>query len=467
MKKILSLVLLSGLALLNSCTEKYEFENVYYPDGSIVNYKMDDDMTLDGRNLENNYSGLSKFEFYEPENDVTMSTYVYYGENGWYFYSYVNDTSVMYSSNKQLYQNDGIEMHICVNPSETLEIKNLKRTNKVLDSMLQIRISVGGDVQTWVGNNLNTYEWTMYYMPCEVGIYVDGQINKQDQAKGYGVEIFVPYSAFGLTESPDEISIMPAFNNCISNLDTSRKWFTRKGMAHNYPSSWVRCNENDGFVLDGKDCKPLKEIKALESDYSDQKAEEIYEVDKNNQNPVLRGYFKSYYDESGVYVLAVVYDKNINQYNDSVWNNDGIEIMIDTAYNPATDICSKDGVFRLGFDIDNGVETDIFKLGYGNSIPYYYQTYSLVNVEELSEPIGEYRYKCIYEIFIPFESMKITNDMDYLFVNFAIKTPYETTYILDRKDGSGKMEGQDWLWIDKHYPQNTLEYFKITEEGLK
>ena len=50
MKKILSLVLLSSLALLNSCAEKYEFENEYYPDGSIINYKMDNDMTLDGKN---------------------------------------------------------------------------------------------------------------------------------------------------------------------------------------------------------------------------------------------------------------------------------------------------------------------------------------------------------------------------------------------------------------------------------
>ena len=55
---------------------------------------------------------------------------------------------------------------------------------------------------------------------------------------------------------------------------------------------------------------------------------------------------------------------------------------------------------------------------------------------------------------------------DYIVVDEKIDLD-DVKKLLDRKDGSGKMEGQDWLWIDKHYPQNTLEYFKITEEGLK
>ena len=106
MKKLLSLVLI--LVVLCSCGGSYSFENIYYPDGSIVDYVMDDDMVLDGKNLEGHYKGLSSFDIYDPENDVTMSTYIYYGENGWYFYSYVNDKSIMYSENKQLYQNDGL-----------------------------------------------------------------------------------------------------------------------------------------------------------------------------------------------------------------------------------------------------------------------------------------------------------------------------------------------------------------------
>ena len=465
MKKLLSLVLI--LVVLCSCGGSYSFENIYYPDGSIIDYVMDDDMVLDGKNLEGHYKGLSSFDIYDPENDVTMSTYIYYGENGWYFYSYVNDKSVMYSENKQLYQNDGIELHLCVNPNDTINIENLKKSNKILDTMVQIRISVGGDLQTWVGNYLaNSYEWTMYYIPCKTEIFVDGVMNKNDAANGYGVETYVPYSAFGLETSPEEISIMPAFNNCVSNLDTSIKWFTRKGMAHNYPSSWARYNENDGFIYDGKDVLPLKEIKALESDYDGQVSKEIYEVDENNQNPVLRGYFKSYFDESGIYLLAVVYDKFINRYNDSVWNNDGVEFMIDTNHNPGNDTCLKDGVYRFGFDVDNGVETDFYMNGFGYPVPYYYETHSMVNVSYLDNPIGEYKYKYVYELFVSYDSLRVSNDFDYLYVNFAIKTPYETTYILDRKDGSGRMEGQDWLWIDKHYPQNTLEFFKITEEGL-
>ena len=467
MKKNLALILLSILTL-TSCS-KYTFENVSYDKGGIKNYSLDEDMTLDGKDDEDVYKDLEVFEIYEPEFQLTLKTKVYEGKNGWYFYQHVNDTSVMYSKNKQLYQNDGVELHINVNPDECLDLDYLKRGNKVTESMLQIRISVGGQLQTWVGNNLSgSYEWTMYYKPCETEVYVDGEINKDNGANGYGVETFVPYSAFNLTSAPEKISIMPSFNNASSNLDTSRKWFTKKGMAHNFPTSWIKYSMDEGFIYDGKDVNV--DVTALKDDkkYTDQNKVELIEVDSNNQNEEVRGFFKSYYDDKGVYVYADVYDKVYSRNNDNIWTNDGIEVMIDTNYLSYSDSVVKDGMYRFGFDVDNGVESDIYVEGHNNPVPYFMNTNSKVTINKIDTITDyEYKYEYIFELFVPFESMKVNTDEDFMInVCFAYKTPFEKVYIKDRKDGFGNMEGQDWLWIDKHYPQNSHEYFTISPLGI-
>ena len=104
MKKNVALILLSILTL-TSCG-KYTFENSSYDKGGIINYSKDEDMVLDGLDNEDVYKNLEVFEIYEPEFQSTLSTKVYEGKNGWYFYQYVNDTTVMYSKNKQVYQNE-------------------------------------------------------------------------------------------------------------------------------------------------------------------------------------------------------------------------------------------------------------------------------------------------------------------------------------------------------------------------
>jgi hypothetical protein len=467
MKKNIALILLSILTL-TSCG-KYTFENSSYDKGGIINYSKDEDMVLDGLDNEDVYKDLEVFEIYEPEFQTTLSTKVYEGKNGWYFYQHVNDTTVMYSKNKQLYQNDGVELHINVNPDECLSLDYLKRGNKVTESMLQIRISVGEQLQTWVGNNLSgSYEWTMYYKPCEIKVNIDGELNKENGAKGYSVETFIPYKAFNLDAAPEKISIMPAFNNTSSNLDTTRKWFTRKGMAHNFPTSWIKYSMSEGFIYDGKNVDV--DISALKDDekYKDQNKVELIQVDANNKNEVTRGYFKSYYDDKGVYIYSNMYDKVYSRNNDNIWLNDGIEVMIDTNPLDYSDSVIKEGMYRFGFDVDNGVESDIYVSGHNNPIPYYMKTNSKVTINRIDEYTDYgYKYEYIFELFVPFESLHVDTKEDVIInVCFAYKSPYEKAYIKDRRDGFGNMEGQDWLWIDKHYPQNTKEYFRISPLGI-
>ena len=66
---------------------------------------------------------------------------------------------------------------------------------------------------------------------------------------------------------------------------------------------------------------------------------------------------------------------------------------------------------------------------------------------------------------IPYEILGLTEKPDALKFAFAVKTPNEKAYVFNRKDRNGNLEGQDWLWVDKHYPQNPSEYYVLTDEG--
>lgn len=463
------LLLPSLLLLLTGCNP-YSFETVSYEPGAIFNYEKDSDMVIDGIGDEINYQNLETFEIYEPENQVTLSVKTYFGEDGLYFYCYADDKNVFYNTEFDLFANDGIEMHVCFDPDSTTSLSNMNKDNPINESMIQIRSDVSGRFQTWVGNYLegNYYEWTQYYKPCEVKVHIDGRANRNDRANGYGVEIYLPYIGFGLTEAPKEVSIMPAFNNSNSNLDADRKWFTYKGMAHNEPSSWIRVNK-DGYVYDGKDCLPNL---AVTGDRNDPKfltldGVELYEVNEHNENEALRAIYKSFFDESGIYMQFTVFDKVLNNFNDSIWANDGVEFYIDTVHDGLTTIY-KDGLYRFGFDIDNGLQSDKAFDSFTNTKPYFinkiHQT-SITPINTYSD--YGYNYLYCYECFIPFESIGVTYAKSLkLYTAFAINSPNEKTYIKDRKDLNGNMESDSWLWVDKHYPRNANEYYEVNRNGL-
>lgn len=465
-----NIFLISSLCLLLTSCNPYNFNNVSYDKGAIWPYEKDTDMVIDGLDNDLNYNNLETFDIYEPEHGVTLKTKTYLGEKGIYLYCETDDKSIFFNKEYDLYANDGIEMHICVDPKSTLAVSNLQKDNQITESMLQIRTDVSGRLQTWVGNYLqgNNYEWTQYYKPVEIAVNIDGKMNKFNASNGYSIEFYVPYIGFGLTKAPEEISIMPAFNNTSSNLDSERKWFTYKGMAHNEPSSWIRVNK-DGYQYDGKDAKPLKEISGSRNDekYLTKSGVEIYEVDSSNANAELRGTFKSFFDESGLYMQYVVFDKTLNRYHDSIWANDGVEFYIDTVHD-GLDTIHKNGIYRFGFDIDNGLQSDKCFENFTDTKPYFINKYHKTSIIEINEfTMYGYKYLYTFECFIPFESLNINYTKSLkLYVAFAINSPNENTYILDRKNEYGEMEVDSWLWVDKHYPKNANEYFEINNKGM-
>ncbi len=465
--------LLLPLLLLTSCslTNTYDYENKEYDEGKLFEVEEDSNMVVDGKE-DSVYKNIEPITIYESEYDITFTTKTYFGTNGFYIYSHVeNDTTVFYNKyeNTDPYRNDGVEIHISIDTDEYFTYENLIKNNKITLNTLQIRTDVSNKCQTWVGNNQQTnnlYEWTQYFKPVISAVNVDGRINKKDGATGYSIELFVPYSNFNLTSAPSKISIMPAFNN--ANDDSYRKWFTLKGMSHNQPSSWLIINNNNEIEYPGKGYEiPSLELTAKEDDpkYNNQYAAILREVDDKNKNKVDRVSFKMFVGMDGIYTQFIIKDKEKSSYSDSIYENDGVEFYIDTIREVQPSVY-RTGIYRFLIDVDNGVQTDFAMDGLNNTYPVKIATATKISIEEIEEEtIYSYKYKYVFEMFVPFESINLKYSSS-LMVNssFAYKSPNEASY-MERID-SANLVREDLFCIDGRWCWDPGAYWWVSKKGL-
>ncbi len=424
----------------------------------------DDDMVVDGVRNETQYR--NPLSFTETDTGTTVTTYAYLGNQGIFVFMEVDDTGVYVSSEKEFYENDTVEVYIDPNPSYSLTAQALNR-NKVRSDCLHVRANCLGQYQTWYGRTLefdeSQYPWVLGYFQAEVAGTIDGTLNTQNGARGYTVEIYVPWTEFGLTEKPDEVGVLPAFNNVHNREDTSRTWFSVKGMSHTLPTSYARVDDS-GFAEVGYSTQPIKRLIADWQDeyYADATEYTISEVQQDNTDPIVRATIKVVLGDDAVYVLANVLDKVYINGNDNIWNNDGIELLFDSTASYIDNVY-REGIHRVAVDVDGGIETDICIVGYYDYVPYRRAAFSEVNVSQIPEEGYGYKYSYVYEIAIPYETLGLTGRPDYLTFAWAVESPNEVSYVLDRHSDSGEQEGQSWLWTDGHYPGNPSEYYLLVD----
>lgn len=445
--------------------------NVFTPSLGVLTQipsllQKDDNMVVDGVRNETQYQ--NPLSFTETNTSTTVTTYVHLGEQGIFCFIEVDDKSVYISSDKEFYENDTVELYIDPNPSYSLTLQALSQ-DKVRSDCLHVRANCLGEYQTWYGRTLefdeSSYPWVLGYFQTEVAGTIDGTLNTQNGANGYTVEIYIPWTQFGLSEKPNEVGVLPAFNNVHNREDTSRTWFSVKGMSHTLPTSYARVGDN-GFVDVGYSTQPTKQITADWQDeyYADATEYTISEVEEDNSNPVVRATVKAVLGEDAVYLLASVKDKVYTNGNDNIWANDGIELMFDSSASYIDNVF-REGIHRIAVDVDGGIETDISISGYSDYVPYRQAVFSNVIVDQIPVEGYGYRYSYTYEIAIPYSTLGLTSKPNFLTFAWAVQSPNEVSYILDRRNGLGEQEGQGWLWTNGHYPGNPSEYYDLNSSS--
>ena len=428
----------------------------------------DANVKIDSYDNDEVYKGQKVITFTETLSEITCTSKAFLGEKGIYLYAYVEDPNVYYSDERQIYENDSVEFYIDPRPEYSSSVEHLNSGKDVRTDCVQVRVSVMGDVQTWVGRQIggaDAYPWAPGYFDTVAKTRVDGKLNEQNGAKGYGVEVFIPYYEMMLDAKPEEIGVLVAFNNIDNREDTGRIWYSYKGMSHSKLSSYIPVRE-DGYQVPEYTSK--KELTADYNDvyYNGLNELKLYQVDANNENATERASFKFALGDDGIYLTALVKDKVYSYKYDNIFANDGIEVLVDTR-DGVSDTIFEDGVYRFSYDVAAGSQTDKCINGYDDYVSEFNPTLVKTKIEDYTDTSKfKYRYQYTYEVMIPYEVLGLSSRPDSLKVAFAVKTPNEEAYILDRRDGDGQMEGQDWLWVDKHYPQNPNEYYLLTNAGI-
>ena len=471
MRKIIISIFLLFILVLVGCKKQDGSTHLFeYKEPTLIkntSIEIDPNMTIDASDSEDVYKDMETISFVETSSGNTCTAKAFLGEKGIYLYAYVLDKNVYVSSEKEFFQNDSVEFYIDPNPDYSLSLEALNNELKVRTDCVQLRINALGEHQTWYGRTIGevgSYPWASGHFDALATAHVDGKINEKNGAKGYSVEAFIPYSEMKLDSKPEKIGVLVAFNNVNNREDTSRTWFSYKGMSHQKLTSYTPVT-SEGFQVPNYSSE--RELNAFYYDAFYQDANEIvmYQVDENNENPEERAKFKFVLGKDGVYLTALVKDRVYSYVSDGIFSNDGIEILIDTRDSIKYSIF-EEGVYRFSYDIAGGCQTDICMTGHNDYISVFNPTLLEIKVESIEEEsLYNYKYEYTYEAMIPYEVLGLEEAPEYLKFSFAVKTPNEKAYIQNRKDREGNLEGQDWLWVDKHYPQNPSEFFVLSEHG--
>lgn len=240
---------------------------------------LDEGMQVDGVFDESVYEGLEEQSFLNSiGNKFTMR--VYMGGKGVYFAIDVEDNAIYYNNDRAVYINTSVELHIA--PAGT---KILSR------DCVQLRIGIDPKtkyVEQWVGtrSDTDTYAWTRAYVPSMSAFKINGTINTSDN-EGYTVEVFMPYKSIGITEQPNEILVLPAFNHIATDSPsasmTDRINASPSGTQHEKPSTYWRYKaekSSDGQITVDGDLSDWTDAEVLASKktFKDGSSEKGYDL---------------------------------------------------------------------------------------------------------------------------------------------------------------------------------------------
>lgn len=212
-----------------------------------------DGVNIDGEKDEKyGETPVSRLYFNNVVGERYLDTWLYYGDDGLYSYSYVKDTEVYFEPTRAIYYNSSVELFFQTDTHSSITRKSL-----------QWRVSCGGTFVKLCGvTSASTYVSSKFDGLCAVKTY--GEINS-GESEGYSVELFMPW--YELLEADElesfdkdtaSILFMPAYNR-VFNANSGNEIRKRTVPICSFqatPYTWVKTtlNENGeatGYVAEG------------------------------------------------------------------------------------------------------------------------------------------------------------------------------------------------------------------------
>ena len=213
--------------------DKFEYKNQTPISSDINDFSNVDGIALDG--VKDDCYGEKIDRLYSSndyDSEVFLDSYLYFGESGVHCFVEVHDNIVSYNSRRAVYYNSSVELFF-----------NDINKSSIGNKTCQYRIAAGGSYTKLCGvGGRSTY--TSSYFDGEFATKILGSINN-DYAKGFNVEVFIPYYELGFERSSDVsgLSYNCAYNRVTDT--TGRESLTsRTRTVHNLcfqatPLSWV------------------------------------------------------------------------------------------------------------------------------------------------------------------------------------------------------------------------------------
>lgn len=258
----------TDLSKINSFT----FQNPEYVNAVIKEYGLDDGFALDGELTEDVWESDATAWSYDhymssAENPVKMTTKSYYGEKGVYFAFSVTDKAVYYSDDRTASGNTSVELYIAETTTTEWTGNSFRISvvptgnNECVTEMWTYRPKFAKfkkkGIDTATGEPV--YEelvatWRRWYQPHAASCKIrgNGGINTAKN-EGYDIEVYIPYESFGMTEKPELMQYMTAFNHVESDsTEAARQWTGCHATTFNNKlGTWlIASNEDVGLYAD-------------------------------------------------------------------------------------------------------------------------------------------------------------------------------------------------------------------------
>lgn len=380
------------------------------------------EITLDGVLDEAVWKDLQVLSFGDEAATTVKS---FYGENGIYIGAEVKDNE-LWGTSSNVYDNSSFEVYIDCNP---------QGEDKPEADQIEIFIDVNEQSLVRRGNG---GVWEETSLIKNYAVRIDGTTGAKNGAKGYCVELFVPYSQLG---GDSKVDYGITFGVVICRDNARVQWSGPAAVNAQSPKTYLR------FYRDTNSVEPIRKVNTAAMKIDGLANEPAWRNSKAYSfGDDGRGCVMSCFDGSGCTFFFRMKDRAVCVEGSAVYLNDSVEIYLDALANggekPQTDDLQVRVDAKGNLEVLRGLGTGGWENTVNNVFAAAIKTDTGYDVE----------------VFIPWADLALTQPPRAMAVSFGTVN----------WDGKVKNDGgRDIVWsgIGKD-PQVPNNYIRLTKEGI-